>query len=117
MTCQPRVRSASHSATSSGDQVAMSKTLRAITLMGTIGAVLSAGGCSVSKQDVPSLTGPSEFGTSVVLNASPEILPQDGASQSLVTATARNTAGQPINGLVIRWSAITSDTDSIPSSV
>jgi hypothetical protein len=74
-------------------------------------------GCSVSKQDVPALTGPSEFGTSIVLSASPEVLPQDGVSQSRVTATVRDTAGLPKRDVVIRWSALTSDSDSIPTSV
>ena len=88
-----------------------------VALVGLAVAVSGATGCNLSKQETPSLTGPSEFGTSVVLAATPEVLPQDGASQSFVTATVRDTAGQPMKDVVIRWSAVTSDTNSVPASV
>src|SRR5690348_3387613 len=87
-----------------------------VALIGLVVAV-SGSGCSLSNQETPSLSGPSEFGTSVVLAASPEVLPQDGASQSFVTATVRDSGGQPMKDVVIRWSALTSDTDSVPASV
>jgi PKD repeat protein len=59
-------------------------------------------GCTLKKQDTPSLTGPSELGTSLALNASPDILTQDGASQSVVTIDARNSNGQPFRNLSLR---------------
>lgn len=88
-----------------------------VALVGLAVAVSGAAGCSLSNQETPGLSGPSEFGTSVVLAASPEILPQDGVSQSFVTATVRDAAGRPQKDVVIRWSAVTSDTASIPASV
>jgi chitodextrinase len=63
-------------------------------------ALLSA--CTLKKQEEPDFTGPSEFGTSVVVSISPDVLPQDGASQSVVTVTARGPNGQPIANLALR---------------
>lgn len=63
-------------------------------------AALSA--CTMKKQDAPDFTGPSEFGTSVVVSISPDVLPQDGASQSVVTVTARGPNGQPVSNVSVR---------------
>jgi PKD repeat protein len=76
-----------------------------------------AAGCSVSKQEAPALSGPSEFGTSIVLSASPELLVQDGVSQSVITATARDTAGRPVAGLGIHWGATASSTRDLPGTL
>lgn len=51
-------------------------------------------GCTMKGQDTPPLTGPSELGTSITLRTQPEILVQDGSSQSLITITARDSNGQ-----------------------
>jgi chitodextrinase len=48
-------------------------------------AALFAAACSMDSQSIPSPTGPSEFGLSVRITASPQLLPRDGASQSVVT--------------------------------
>lgn len=60
------------------------------------------GACTTKKQEAPDFTGPSEFGTSVVVSITPDVLPQDGASQSVVTVTARGPNGQPIANLPLR---------------
>jgi chitodextrinase len=65
-----------------------------------LAALVSA--CTLKKQEEPDFTGPSEFGTSVVVSISPDVLPQDGASQSVVTVTARGPNGQPIPNLSLR---------------
>jgi len=52
-------------------------------------------GCTMKSQETPSLTGPSELGLSITLRTQPEILVQDGSSQSLVTITARDSNGAP----------------------
>jgi PKD repeat protein len=56
----------------------------------------------VHKQETPSLTGPSELGTAITISVSPDVLSQDGASQSLVTITARDNNGQPLRNLSLR---------------
>jgi PKD repeat protein len=63
-------------------------------------AVLAASltGCGVESQDAPSLIGPSGFGQSVTLTASPDRLPRDASSQSVVTVFVRNESGRPVTG-------------------
>jgi len=67
-----------------------------------IAGMALASACTVHKQDTPSLTGPSELGTSITVAASPDLLTQDGASQSVITITARNNNGQPLPNLSLR---------------
>lgn len=66
------------------------------------GIVVLAGACTLSDQDPPPLTGPSEFAESIVIAVSPDVLPQDGASQSFITVTARDANAQPIRNLTMR---------------
>jgi PKD repeat protein len=61
-----------------------------------------AGACTMKEQDAPPLTGPSELSQSIVIAASPDVLPQDGASQSFITVTARDANAQPIRNLTLR---------------
>ena len=63
---------------------------------------LLAAACTTKKQSAPDLAGPSEFGTSVTVSITPDVLPQDGASQSVITVTARDPNGQPIRNLSFR---------------
>lgn len=56
----------------------------------------------MKNQDAPPLTGPSEYGTSIVVTVSPDVLTQDGASQSVVTITARDANGNPLRNLSLR---------------
>jgi PKD repeat protein len=69
---------------------------------GILGAALLLGACTVKKQETPSLTGPSELGTSLTITVSPDVLAQDGASQSLVTVIARDNNGQLLRNLSLR---------------
>lgn len=80
----------------------------------TISLAAVAAGCEVSSPDTPSVSGPSEFGTSITLSASPEVLAQDGVSQAVITAFARDAASRPIKGLTIRWNASASTTRVLP---
>ena len=66
-----------------------------------VGAALF-GACTVKKQEAPGLTGPSELSTSINISVTPDVLSQDGASQSLVTVTARDANGQPLRSLPVR---------------
>ena len=63
-----------------------------------LATAISLSACSIDKQTAPAVTGPSEFGVAVTLTASPDQLPRDGASQSIVTITARDTSGSGIAG-------------------
>jgi PKD repeat protein len=58
--------------------------------------------CTMKDQEAPPLTGPSEFGTSVTIQVTPDVLQQDGASQSVVSVLVRNAQGQPVSGVPLR---------------
>jgi chitodextrinase len=74
-----------------------------VLITGVLGvAAAVASGCTMKSQEAPPLAGPAEFGTSISITVSPDILSQDGASQSVVTVTARDANGQPIRNLALR---------------
>jgi chitodextrinase len=66
------------------------------------GAVLTAGACTMQQQEPPEFTGPSEFAQSLTVSASPDVLVQDGASQSVITVTAIGPSGAPLANLPLR---------------
>jgi PKD repeat protein len=70
--------------------------------LGLVGAALLVAGCTVKKQETPSLSGPSELSTAVNISVTPDVLSQDGASQSLVTIMVRDSNGQPLSSLPLR---------------
>lgn len=72
--------------------------------------VILGGACSLSTQDAPPLAGPSELALSLAVTASPDILTQDGKSQSIIGVTARDANGQPIRGLSLRLAMFVGDT-------
>src|SRR3954466_8207607 len=72
-------------------------TARAMPLL--LAAFFGSAGCTLKSQDPPPLTGPSEFGTSIVITVSPDVLRLDGASQSLVTIIARDPNGNAVRNL------------------
>lgn len=61
-------------------------------------AVVAVAGCGIDKQAGPSPVGPAEFGLSVTMTATPDQLPRDGSSTSVVTVTVRDAAGKPVSG-------------------
>jgi PKD repeat protein len=71
------------------------------TFCAVAAAAAIVGGCTMKKQETPDLSGPSEFGTAIVVTVSPDILTQDGSSQSMVTVTASDPSG-PKRGLTMR---------------
>lgn len=75
---------------------------RIATACAALVAAATLAGCTMKKTEAPDLAGPSEASTSVVVNISPDVLQQDGASQSVVTVTARDANGQPARNLSMR---------------
>ena len=63
---------------------------------------LTVAGCTMNKQEAPSLTGPSEFGQAITVSVTPDVITQDGASSSVVTVTARGPNGSPLPNLTLR---------------
>jgi PKD repeat protein len=71
--------------------------------MAAAGCLLTAAAsCTMKSQEAPPLTGPSEFGQSVLVQVSPDVLSQDGASQSVITAIARGPNGEPLRNVSMR---------------
>lgn len=60
-----------------------------------LAAALSLAACSLDKQTPPPLAGPSEFGLSLAVEVTPDVITQDGASVATVTVRARDANGQP----------------------
>ncbi len=65
-------------------------------------AALAGSACTMKNTEVPSPTGPSELGLSLALSANPDVVNQDGSSQSQVVISARDQAGQPVKALPLR---------------
>ena len=65
-------------------------------------AALALGACTTKKQETPPLSGPSELATAITITVSPDVVTQDGVSQSLVQILARDANGQPLRNLSLR---------------
>ncbi|MGE5360847.1 MAG: PKD domain-containing protein [Bacteroidales bacterium] len=63
---------------------------------------LAGSACTMKNTEVPSPTGPSELGMSLSLFANPDIVNQDGASQSQIVIYARDQGGQPVKNMLLR---------------
>jgi PKD repeat protein len=68
-------------------------------LIAVAALALIASGCTVRKTERPALAGPSELGLSLNLTANPDILAQDGSSQSRVVILALDQNGAAVKGL------------------
>jgi PKD repeat protein len=66
-----------------------------------VAAAVTASAC-VHKSDDPGLSGPSTFATSLRLQAIPDRINQDGASQSSVTIQAFGPTGAALSGVALR---------------
>lgn len=61
-----------------------------------------SGACTLQETDVPPLTGPSTLALALDVTASPDILPEDGMSTSVIRIVARDQNNQPVRGLPLR---------------
>lgn len=72
----------------------MSKVL--ISRLPLLLVLAASAACTIHDQEMPPLTGPSEYALSVSLSATPDRLSQDGVSQSRVVATLRDANGKGV---------------------
>jgi PKD repeat protein len=56
----------------------------------------------MKSQEAPDFGGPSEFGKSINISVTPDAIVQDGASQSVVTVTARGANSEPLSNQALR---------------
>ena len=68
-------------------------------LVAVAAAGLLVSGCTVKKTEQPPLTGPSELALSINLTANPDVVTQDGSSQSRIVILARDANGNPVKGV------------------
>ncbi len=78
---------------------------RQLMCAAAVAACVSAG-CGLSKQQKPALSGPSEFGQSISVAASPDRISQDGVSQALVQATVLDANGKATQGVTVQWNVV-----------
>lgn len=67
-----------------------------------LAALALTAACTVHGVDVPPLSGPSELGLSWSVTATPDMLPQDGFSQSAVVVQVRDASGKGVSGQTLR---------------
>lgn len=72
--------------------------MRTIQALVAIAVCVCATGCTLEDGAAPTPTGPSEFGLSVTLSATPDQLPRDGSSQASVRVVVRDDQGRPKAG-------------------
>jgi chitodextrinase len=65
-------------------------------------AVAAAAASCVHKTEEPGLTGPSGFGRTVTVAATPDRIQQDGASQSSIAVQVIGPNGAPLSGVTVR---------------
>ena len=81
---------------------------RTLTRTAALAALLVAPGCGLDKQTIPSISGPSGLSLDVAVTASPEFLPRDGVSSSVITVTLRDVEGRPAARRALRLTAVAS---------
>lgn len=60
--------------------------------------LLVSAGCAMDKQEAPGLAGPSGYGLSVSMTASPDVLARDGSSTSTIQLIVKNSDGRAATG-------------------
>jgi len=79
---------------------------RALRFAVLLVAAAAFAGCEMTETKTPALSGPSELGLSLTLQASPDILTQNGSSQATLTVFARDGSGQPAKNVPLRVEVI-----------
>ncbi|HUF25109.1 MAG TPA: PKD domain-containing protein [Vicinamibacterales bacterium] len=89
--------------------MAMKSLSRLFIVSAGLTAVVAAG-CTLESPNAPPLTGPSTLALSLTAAASPDILPEDGVSQSVIRITARDQFGQPLPNVALRVDIVVGST-------
>jgi PKD repeat protein len=66
-----------------------------------LATAMTMAGCAVEQQTAPGLSGPSELGLSLAITASPDVIFQDGWSQSVIEVTARDSMSEPARNVTL----------------
>lgn len=79
-------------------------------LMGPAILAAALSGCTMKQTEAPPLQGPSELSLAFNLSAIPDVLSQDGASQSQIVVQARDANGQPARSVTFRADIVVGST-------
>lgn len=80
--------------------------MRTITRASMLVLLLGVTACSVQETEIPALTGPSSFALNLKVQAVPDSILHDGASQATISIEARGSDGAPVRGLSLRIETI-----------
>jgi PKD repeat protein len=69
-------------------------------------AAVFLGGCMIQNQTAPPLSGPSGFGRQLRMTATPDTLPRDGSSQSVIRMTYTDHENKPLSRRVLLMSSV-----------
>src|SRR5688500_3646991 len=78
------------------------KTFNRSFLLCAAATAMFAAGCTLGNPEAPTPTGPSTYALSLTLTTSPDILPEDGSSQSVIKVVARDENGQTVRNVQLR---------------
>jgi PKD repeat protein len=67
-----------------------------------LASLVVAGACTIKNTEAPPLAGPSEFALRIALQAVPDSILMDGASQAVITIEATGPDTRPVRGLAVR---------------
>ena len=90
-----------------------------LCVMAALCAMAVLGGCTVQDQPAPGLAGPSGFGLSLGLTASPDVIQRDGTSISRIAVVARDESGAAVQRQVILTTdagRLSSNSDSVTTT-
>jgi len=71
---------------------------RAATALAVLVLAVALSDCGLDEIQIPTLDGPAEFGQSLAMTATPDVITADGFSTSLITATLRDQNGRAVPG-------------------
>lgn len=72
-------------------------------------------GCGIEKQSAPALAGPSEYGLSLTLTATPDTIVANGESQSTIQVVTRDPNGQPMPNVTLQFDVFVNQPIEHPS--
>jgi PKD repeat protein len=76
--------------------------MRGVRCVAAMALIATTAACTMKSQEPPGLAGPSEFAQSITVSASPDVLSQDGASQSVISVLARGPNGEALRNVSMR---------------
>lgn len=91
--------------------------MRKLVMFLSLALLAGTAGCTTKKTDAPPLTGPSGFALQLAVQATPDSILQDGASQAAIQIDATGADARPVRGLALRIETALMVTDADGNAV